>query len=217
MKGQIVSEDEEGVNKKAPALLQQLSGIQLAEDKYGIAVGREVLLFVLKLTQSAGVDINLTVAYQVETAVTEAVDTHGPEWIKDDVQWAVDVSSLLAHASFNSKRKPTETKLLFERGLSLLSHVVKVMKRVGGARDERTLLATETLKTIQASRGTKTRSRRRAVDAPDGGDESDGSVTDLFADFDRYTELVVKLADTEAPDAQFELESKILSLGFNYY
>ena len=218
MKGQLASEDEEGVNEKAPALFQQLSGFQLSEDQYGVAVSREMLLFLSKFTRSAGVNIKLGIVYQVENTVTDSVDTHGNEWTKDDVQLALDIGSLLTHASLNSKQKATEKKLIFERGISLLSHIVDVMKRVGGASDERTCLAKDTLKTIQTSCGSQTRSRRRPIDLIDGGDDDpDGSVVKIFEYFDQYTELVTKLADTEAPDAQFELESKILSLGFSYY
>jgi hypothetical protein len=218
MKGQLASEDEEGVNEKAPALLQQLSGFQLNEDQYGVSVSREMLVFLLKLIRLAGFSIKLDIVYQVGTAVTDSVDAHGSDWTKNDVQIAVDISSQLAHSSLKSKQKPTEKKLIFERGISLLSHVIDVMKRVGGDRDERTCLAKEVLKTIQSRFRSQTRSRGRPVDSVDGDDDdSDGSAVEIFENFDKYTNLITKLAETDAPDAQFELESEILSLGFSYY
>lgn len=220
MKGKIISTDKEGINKKAEALVEELSGLQLGEDSYSVAVSREMLRFLSKLTQLAGVDINLGIAYEVASVTTESIDTHGTELTTDDIQLAVDISSMLARASLKSKREPTETQVLYERAISLASHTIKVMKRVGGAQDERTRLAVSMLKTIRTNKpssGSRTRLRPRDVTDVNGGDESDGKITELFADFDRYTELVTKLADTEAPDAQFELESKILSLGFSYY
>ena len=87
MKGQLVSEDEIGVNDKAPALLQQLSGFLLSEDEdeYGATVRREVLRFLSKLTQLTGVYISLSIADQVTDAVTDLVDRHGKEWTVHDV------------------------------------------------------------------------------------------------------------------------------------
>ena len=106
----------------------------------------------------------------------------------------------------NSIPMPTERKLIFERGISLLSHVIKVIKPMGRLSSNQdtegakcVCLAKGTLKTIQ-SYWTNT----------DSSDEYQSSVCEYIA-------RIVKLVDTYDNMAESELESQILRLGFSCY
>ena len=202
---QLMSEDEKGVIEKVPGLFQQLSGYLLSEHGYGAAVRREILLFVSKLTHLPGVHINLSIADQVEDTVTHLVLEHGAEWTQEDVKLALEIGSVLTRAAIYLEG--TERKLTFERGTTLLSHVIKVMRHLECrdykqtywdycSRHRLTHLALGTLEKTQ-----RYCSRRRFSHS---------------SQFHQYTEKVIRLAYTDHPEEQFELESEILSQGFNY-
>ena len=210
IKMQLMSEDEKGVIEKVPGLFQQLSRYLLSEHGYGATVRREILLFLSKLTHLPGVHINLSIADQVEDTVTHLVLEHGAEWKQEDVKLALEIGSVLTRAAIYLKGN--EGKLTFERGTTLLSHVFKVMRHLE-CRDYKhtywdycschrlTHLALGTLKETQ-----RYCSRRRFRHSSD----------ELPNKFHQYTEKVIRLADTDHPEEQFELESEILSQGFNY-